>query len=246
MKALMLLFFLFFCFPTQHIAFAESSYFGHIINPDTYLYRDLDGYSICELPQTYFVKITSYSKGYYTAVYNGISGFVKSSDIKVIQGVPNNPYLNNATFRLFASDYNMLKSKPTLLSQDIITLPTNTPIKYLGKSYGTELIPNRGKTWYYCSYSENETTYNGYIYAGLCDSLNIEYNTEIVQYIQNPFITASSEYIEYLNSLEGKNMVIIPIIILTIMFIPLAFLPILIKKHKTKPSPILNIEDGKV
>ncbi len=243
MKVILLLLMLC-CLPMQKLSFAESSYFGHIINPDTYLYRDLDGYIICEIPQTYFVKITSYSQGYYTASYNGISGYVKASDIKVIQGVPNSPHLKGATFRLFASDYNTLKSSPNLLSQDIIELPINTPIEYIGKVYGTEIIPNRGNIWYYCSYKSNDKVYSGYVYAGLCDSLKIEYNTEVVSYINNPFVTASSEYIEYLNSSSGKKMVILPVIIVGVIFVPLLFLPLIVKNHKTKPSPIFSIEDG--
>ena len=241
-----ILMFLIFCIPSNLPSFAEGSYFGQIINPDTFLYRDLSGYIICEIPQTYFVNITGYSKGYYTASYNGISGYVKSSEIKVIQGVPTNPYLTNATFRLFASDYNMLKNKPNLLSQDIISLPVNTPINYIGKTYGTELIQDRGNIWYYCSYKKNGKTYNGYIYAGLCDNLQLEYNTEKVNYIQNPFVTISSEYIEYLNSSGGKKIVTLPVIIIGLLFIPLLFLPLIVKKHKTKPSPILSIEDGKL
>jgi hypothetical protein len=225
--------------------FADQCYYAQIINPNTYLYRDYDKTAIFELPQTYFVYISGYQKGCYTASYNGIKGYVKSSEVKVVKEIPKNPYLNTSTFRLFASDYNTLKTRPLSLAQDITTLPINTPINYIGKINGTELISGRGNTWYYCSYFIDRQ-YTGYVYAGLCDSLNIVYNTEVVSYISNPYSSPSLEYIEYLNSPLGKKLVIIPIILISIIFFSLMFVPYFIKKRKTKPSSIYFIEDGKL
>ncbi len=228
-----------------YFTYADSCYYAQIINPNTYLYRDYGKSVLFELPQTYFVYISDYSKGYYTASYDGIKGYVKASEVKVIKEIPQNPYLKNATFRLFASDHNMLKTRPSALAEDITALPTDTPIVYIGKVPGTELIKGRGTSWYYCTYNA-EQKYAGYIYAGLCDNLSITYNTEKVSYMQNPYITISSEYIEYLNSPAGKKLVIVPIIIFSLLFMIMLFLPYFIKNHKTKPSSIYFIEDGKL
>jgi|GEM_PF-2416489 len=245
MKCLFLfLFIVLFCPQTK--SYADNVYFAQIINPDTYLYRDLNKNIICSLPETYFVKVSSYSNGFYTASYNGINGYIKSNEVKVISGAPKKPFLTDATFRLFASDYATLKSAPSMLSHDITSLPINEPLSYIGKTYGSELISGRGNVWYYCSYTQNNQNVNGYVYAGLCDNLDINYNTELVDFIPNPFTSISTEYIEYLNSKGGKQTVILSVTFISSIFAFLIFLPLIVKNHKIKPPSIYNIEDGKI
>ena len=228
---------------------AANIYYAQIIDAETYIYKDHGKSIICELPTTYFACISSYNNGYYKADYNGTKGYIKANRVKVIKGVPQKPYLTDATFRLFASDYSELKASPSALSRTYTTLPTNQSITYIGKAYGDELIENRGKIWYYCKWENNTETICGYVYSGLCDSLNITYNTEVVQYISNPFLTTSSYYKQYLNSPSGKNLILSCVLLVSVCFLPLLILPQYFathKKRKQKPSPMISIEDGKV
>lgn len=225
-------------------AFAENIYYGQIINSGTYLYKDTKNNLIFELPQTYFVKISGYKSGHYIAEYMGTKGYVKCDNIKVVRGTPKCPYLTTSTFRLFASDYNKLKLSPNILSKTLTSLPVNTPIKYIATSYGEELVENRGNAWYYCEYRDGKSSICGYVYAGLCDGLIIEPNTETFEYIANPYVSPSTEYIEYLSS-DGKMLVIAPVVLVSILFIPLLFLPKFVKNFKRKPSTTF-VEDGKI
>lgn len=241
----LLFFAIFFTITNTQLSYAEQIYYGQIINPDTYLYRDLNNNIIFQLPETYFVKLTGYTKGFYYAEYMNIRGYVKSSQIKVVREVPRNPYLTTSTFRLFSSDHNQLRTSPNISSNVITTLPINTKINYIATTLGQELISGRGNAWYYCSYTENQITVNGYIYAGLCDELQIIPNTQSIDPIPNPFISASTEYIEYLND-QGKMLILIPIIVISILFVPLLFLPKYISLNKRNKMSYISIEDGKL
>lgn len=230
--------------PIPTFSLADNTYYGQVINSGTFLYRENNSI-IFEIPETYYVKISGYKSGYFTAEYYGTKGYVKADNIKVIKGAPQTPYLTTASFRLFASDYNKLKSTPNTLSETLATLPTNTSIKFIATTYSEELVENRGNSWYYCSYNDGSKIIKGYVYAGLCDGLNITPSTESFEYIPNPFSSPSSEYIEYLNT-DGKLLVIAPIILISIFFVPLLLIPKYIKKSKRKPSPTFSVEDGKL
>ena len=199
MKCLFLfLFIVLFCPQTK--SYADNVYFAQIINPDTYLYRDLNKNIICSLPETYFVKVSSYSNGFYTASYNGINGYIKSNEVKVISGAPKKPFLTDATFRLFASDYATLKSAPSMLSHDITYLPINEPLSYIGKTYGVLVIFLQSKTAFSHGFKSDNAVTVGMQYKLKCAEFQLLSN-ELCQF---PLVCTAGILFVFFHALNDK------------------------------------------
>ncbi|MBQ9795516.1 MAG: hypothetical protein IJW36_00955 [Clostridia bacterium] len=175
---------------------AESkTYFAKVLFEQVYLYKSPVNNNemnniYFELPKTYFVELLSSHGTFYEARYLNTIGYVKKDSVQAIQETPNNPFLTNISFRVYAELSQNLCSSPTANIQTsnlITTIPNLTRnITYIAKIHGECLIEGRTDIWYYCKYSSTQDYY-GYVYSDFCDEMpNILDNTEEVTFITNP------------------------------------------------------------
>ncbi len=229
-----------------NLAGTPHSYYAKAINSNVYFCSNPNDQSIVfEIPNSYYVKLLDYKDNYYKVEYLGLVGFVKADAVVATKNTPTQPYLNMATFRVFATDGATLRLEPKKNSTIHCTLPTTKEIQYVGQIKGEELISGRGNIWYYACYTKNNTKYTGYVYAGLCDMLsNITPNTEQYQSIPNPFVNVSSQYIKNLKqSTSFKTILIIIVCLPAVALVYLLFKPSMIAKSKSKPSKENVYED---
>lgn len=261
------LFLLFNClnfFSCKNFAHAETTYFARIENSQTMLYSSFDSQQpIFTLPQTYFVELLSSANDlYYYARYSDIYGYVLKSDVKPVYNTPQNPFLNNISFRVFVPGGANLRSSPynlgaTNLIYTIQFLETN--FLYYGQTTGEEAISKKGNVWYYCKYLLNNSSYTGYVYAPLCDCLStISPNTEEVEYVQGDVIFKDVNQEITTNGLNGlsqtaQTIIIVAISLPCLLFIYLLFKPTKMaenasnesakkQKHRSKPQKISRLK----
>lgn len=228
----------------------KQTYFARVMFDQVYLYKsptvdDSINNIYFELPKTYFVELTeSATNDFYKANYLNFTGFVKKSSVQAVDSIPNNPYLQNATFRVYADLSRQLKSEPnnsSLSSNQVAVIPNLTRnITYFGKIIGESLIEGRTNVWYYCKYSADKDYY-GYVYSDFCDELTeIVDNTENLTYINNP----TFEEEKNTNSMPtNSNFVAIIVCILSIPAIIFAFMVLKGKNILSTPNKNKEIID---
>ncbi len=231
--------------------FADNIYYGRALASGIYLYSTPEITSdktnrIFEIPTTYFVLLLGDENDlFYRAQYNDIYGFVLKSEVSCIQGTPIQPYVTNATFRVFSPSGANLRSSPyeTLGTTNLITsvpfLETN--LMYYGTCEGEEAISYKGNVWYYCKYVSQNQEHYGYIYSPLCDLLtNIVQNTEVFEYITPDFSKSQIQEIddgEYLSISNPWQIIIIVLVCLPcILIIYFLFKPTSIAKQNVIKS----------
>lgn len=205
---------------------ADSICYAKIISSNVKLYRST---TISEefsnvyfvVPQSYFVEISNCdSENFYIATYIDVTGYIKKSEVQCVKGTPTVPFTNNASFRMFIPGGVDLRSSPTQ-SEGLNSIATlqflETNLKYYGTIDGEEAISYKSTTWYFCKYSKNGTTQNGYVYSAFCDLLTaIPSNAEVLEYVDEPeFIAdptsgqASGTESDSLSSLPSATQIII-------------------------------------
>lgn len=186
-------------FPTttiENVNASSTTYFARIMHTEVYLYKSptdiKDSSNIYfELPETYFVELTgSANENYYSAKYLSFSGYVKKDSVQAVEGTPQNPYLENINFRVYADMSRDLRSEPNTSSGNstqVAHIPLlSKNLTYFGKVKGECLIEGRTNVWYYCKYT-GDKDYYGYIYSDFCDEMTkITPNTESLVYTTNP------------------------------------------------------------
>ena len=99
MKKLLILL-LFILLPTyNHTVYAEvdGEFYGKIASENVYLYSSPSSTSpLFQLPYSYFVKINDVSESYYAVTYKDLTGYVLKSEVRLMEGTPNTPYLNTS------------------------------------------------------------------------------------------------------------------------------------------------------
>ena len=230
------------CYPVY--AYHEQVYYARILFDQVYFYKtpnDDNSFSnvYFELPKTYFVELISLEGNFYQARYLNFNGYVKKDCVQAVSNFPNNPFLNNITFRVYAERSQQIWSQPSTKSPSSVVyeIPLFTKnVEYISKITGEGLIEGRTNIWYYCKFSSNKDYY-GYVYSDFCDELTfIPNNTETVNYINNPTFSKETPQI---NSIpKDSNYVSIIITILCIPAIIFAFLVLQNTKifNKTKTS----------
>lgn len=143
------------------------------------------------IPESYFVELLAYeNEEYFSARYLDCYGYVKISDVQCVAGIPQNPFVTKASFRVFAPNGLELRSSPS--QSDGLNVVSNinyleTNLQYYGKIDGEEAIVYKGSEWYYCKYTKNGQEQKGYVYSVFCDLLStISTNTEILEYVSEP------------------------------------------------------------
>ncbi|MBE5735901.1 MAG: hypothetical protein E7356_00885 [Clostridiales bacterium] len=184
----------------------------------------------CIAEESYFVEILDTLENLYRVNYNGVTGYINKSDVRLITNTPTTPYPCNIDI-ILGSNCNLRRTPTTQGANNIIsTIYANTSdITFVGRSFGEEAIDFGGTTWYYVCYQGNY----GYIYNNYVKSITpiytsveeFEYQTEQLSTTRNPITHTPS---------------LIIIILLTIpLFITilLLYLPKKIKlHHKSKPK----------
>lgn len=231
---------LFFCNLIYIFAENETVY-ARIENDNIYFYsapiNDETSQLFC-LPKTYFVMLTANAEDqdnlFYCAYYSGITGYVKKSDVKPVEGVPLRPHADNLSFRVFSPNGLELRSTPNASSPFNIITTVNyleTNLVYYGLKQGEEMISQKGNNWYYCKYIKSNNSFMGYLYAPLCDLLPpLTPNTEVLQYkigelfvIDTPTTAPDTEGIKLPQEL--KIIIIICAVLPCILIIYLLFKP---------------------
>lgn len=230
--------------------FSLSDSFYRINSSDAYFYKEANTNSkMFKLEKTYFVKqINAAENGFLYAEYNGIFGYVITTDLLKINGTPLNPYLS-ASFDMNGSANAVLFSEPNNQSKFLGTVPFNaTSITYFGKIEGQEMLTSMGTDWYYCKYTSFEQgVIFGYIYAPLTKNLsNIQQNNE--SFPDDDFSETNANPIEKIIAPEIRDsnnlFIILSLLIFTslILFLGLKNIKRRTKKVKEKKQYIDNLQ----
>lgn len=174
----------------------ETSFFARIMHEDVFLYKSPSETGVSsniyfELPKTYFVQLLDNANDeFYKVKYISFLGYVKKDSVQAIVGTPENPYLDNINFRVYAELSRDLRTEPNASSQSsnqVAYIPLlSKNLTYYGAVKGECLIEGRTNVWYYCKYS-GDKDYYGYVYSDFCDELTkIKSNNEEVTYTTNP------------------------------------------------------------
>ena len=192
---------------------------------------------ICLAEESYYVEIIADYDSLYKVNYNGITGYIKKTDIRKVENIPNTPFPNNIKI-IMNSNCNLRNSPTTKSSTNniISTINTNAQdIIFIGRTTGEEAIDFGGTTWYYVNYNGNY----GYIYNNYIKSITPIYkNTDKFTYLQ--------EYaIQNENPLSQTSNIII-IIALSIPLFCILFILYIPRKHnqhkKKKHKSLKEIE----
>lgn len=232
-------------------AASNKTYYAKILFEQVYLYKspvDNNDYNnvYFELPKTYFVELLSRHEDFYEARYLNFIGYVKKDSVQAVSNTPNNPFLTNMSFRVYAELSQNLRSTPTTqtnTSNLITTIPNLTRnITYYGKITGECLIEGRTNIWYYCKYTLDKEYY-GYVYSDFCDEMApIPQNTEEVEYITNPTFEkpqAPTNTIPITNNTVGIVIAILSIPALVFVFLIIKGTRIL-NKEKLKSKEVID------
>lgn len=190
---------------------------------------------LCLAEATYYVEIISDYNELYKVNYNGITGFIKKTDVKEITNTPITPYPYN--IKLLINSNCNLRSSPTTKSNTnnvISTIyTTSKDITFIGRVIGEEAIDFGGNTWYYIYFNGNY----GYIYNNYVKSI-----TPIYQNTEN-FTYASNISSQTINPIHDPPSLMIMFVLSTPLFLVLWILYLPKKKAKTyKNKTIKEIE----
>lgn len=231
-------------------AVQNETYFARVLFDQVYFYKTPteDNYNdniLFELPKTYFVELTNINGDFYEAKYLNFKGYVKKDSVQAVSGTPQNPFLTDIYFRVYAEMSESLWSSPSTTNSNLITkIPHLTnKIQYFGKISGETLISGRTNYWYYCKFSNNQDEYYGYVYSDFCDEMSeIKNNTEILNHINNPTFQKPVEPIKTIP--KTSNVVGIIVGILSIPALIFVFLVVkgtkIFNQDKTKRKEIVD------
>ncbi len=181
-------------FSIFNFSFAATSYYAKVEEEGVFLYANPQigqENQMFELPITYFVRIyENANDNFYYCAYKDVYGYVKKSEVSVMVGTPENPYVE-AQFRVFSLDGIGLYSAPKLDNDlKVLDIPFLTDnLVYYGLLSGQEAIPDKSNKWIYCKYNSDKNNY-GYVYSVFCDNLtNFLPNNEVFDIVETPFPT---------------------------------------------------------
>ena len=227
------------CSIFQPIKYVEASgvAYAQILHNGCYLYKapvDNTNYAnvYFMLENSYFVELLSdYDDEFYKAKYLDVIGYVKKSQVQCVQGTPQNPFLDNISFRVYSNNSRGLYDKPYMNTNNP-TLKLYLPLYcrdliYYGIVYGESAVEERTNIWYYCKYTT--TGVCGYVYSDACDKMDtIIPNSEKIPYLSTPKWNLTPPQNNQLIAINGKPfkitivLICIPFIIFAILLFKLA------------------------
>lgn len=220
-------------FPVSFPTVAENlTYYAKITSNGVYLQKTTDENSpMFELPYSYFVKYECSTGDFYKVSYNNISGYVKKSDVTLMNGSPSYPYAK-ATFNVFVP-YS-LYSSPEQTSEIVCSLTTEDILQYNGKIDGQQ-VTSQSKIWYCASIMKGSVTYCGYIFSGVTDNLStISKNEEFFDIVNETELKSEPQSPEEFLSTGTKVILIVAIAVPSIFIIIFLIAPNKIQIVKTK------------
>lgn len=200
----------------NYIARAESeNFYAKITAQNTSLYSSPNTSSaLFTLPYSYFVKVDGVDGEFYEATYNGISGYVLKSEVSLMEGEPLSPYFS-AQISVFTDHF--LYAQPNSNASVIYELVENDFLTYFGNIVG-ERVSDKSDVWYYSSITKNGTTYFGYLYSQIANSLpEISINTELFKEVDEDVFSNSPP--EFTSLSPGTKAILIIAIIIPSVFI---------------------------
>ena len=226
------------------LADANPTYYAKIQTDHAYFYHNPvndESEKLFKLPTSYFVLIDGYAgTDFYSCRYNDLTGYVKQSDVTPIIGTPSSPYVNFASFRVYALEGIDMRSTPKKSPLNTITHINylEDRLVYYGPIEGDEYIPDRTTTWYYCKFITNESSQLGYIYSDFCDKLtNIPLNMEDFPLAEGdlfPSITPSIPAPSTELSGTAKTLIIVGVSLPCVVILYLLIKPTLISEKTNK------------
>lgn len=177
--------------------YASQTYYARIMQDNVYLYLspvDADDYTniLFTLPRTYFVQLLDNAgENFFKVKYKDFYGYIKKDKVQAIAGTPQEPYLEDINFRVFAELSRDMRSVPSTksgTSSQVAYIPNLCRnLTYYGCIVGDSLIDGRTDVWYYCKYSADKDYY-GYVYSDFCDEMpkQMPINSENVEYTTAP------------------------------------------------------------
>lgn len=200
----------------NYIARAESeNFYAKITAQNTSLYSSPNTSSaLFTLPYSYFVKVDGVDGEFYEATYNGISGYVLKSEVSLMEGEPLSPYFS-AQISVFTDHF--LYAQPNSNASVVYELVENDFLTYFGNIVG-EKVSDKSDVWYYSSITKNGTTYFGYLYSQIANSLpEISINTELFKEVDEDVFSNSPP--EFTSLSPGTKAILIIAIIIPSVFI---------------------------
>ena len=200
----------------NYIARAESeNFYAKITAQNTSFYSSPNTSSILfTLPYSYFVKVNGVDGEFYEATYNGISGYVLKSEVSLMEGEPLSPYFS-AQISVFTDHF--LYAQPNSNASVVYELVENDFLTYYGNIVG-EKVSDKSDVWYYSSINKNGTTYFGYLYSQIANSLpEISINTELFKEVDEDVFSNSPP--EFTSLSPGTKAILIIAIIIPSVFI---------------------------
>lgn len=200
----------------NYIARAESeNFYAKITAQNTSFYSSPNTSSaLFALPYSYFVKVDGVDGEFYEATYNGISGYVLKSEVSLMEGEPLSPYFS-AQISVFTDHF--LYAQPNSNASVVYELVENDFLTYFGNIVG-EKVSDKSDVWYYSSITKNGTTYFGYLYSQIANSLpEISINTELFKEVDEDVFSNSPP--EFTSLSPGTKAILIIAIIIPSVFI---------------------------
>lgn len=200
----------------NYIARAESeNFYAKITTQNTSFYSSPNTSSaLFALPYSYFVKVDGVDGEFYEATYNGISGYVLKSEVSLMEGEPLSPYFS-AQISVFTDHF--LYAQPNSNASVVYELVENDFLTYFGNIVG-EKVSDKSDVWYYSSITKNGTTYFGYLYSQIANSLpEISINTELFKEVDEDVFSNSPP--EFTSLSPGTKAILIIAIIIPSVFI---------------------------
>ena len=242
LSIILILFIMFFQVP--QIAEAASSYYGKVKSGTVYFYDEANSSStLFQLPYSYFVQVTGIEDDeFFTAVYKDMEGYVKKSDVTLMNGQPNNPYFN-ATFTNYA-EFDLYES-PETTSALIQSFSKEQTFNFYGTIEGEE-VADLTNIWYYCSTVYNGENIKGYFYSGVASSQpEITINTETFEEISEDVFTATTNGEEFSALSTGtKILLIISILVPSVFILFFLIKPSKMNKQNKAKKGIRKVQHG--
>lgn len=165
--------------------------FGLITNNSTHIYSFTGNTyePITTLPYSYYcLLIDDTDPTYYKAVYMDIEGYIKKSDITLVDYEPVHKYALGTAIVTIDAPQIYLRQKPDTTQANIVSTINNlTTLDYYGYLSGNAVISGGNTDWLFITYFDGTDTLFGYIHSSYATATAPEENShEKVMYTPTP------------------------------------------------------------
>lgn len=156
------LFLLPFIFPLSSAsAETEKTYFAKVPTSGVYFCSSPSlETALFEIPPTYFVQVQAVKDDFFEVKYRDLSGFVKKSDVKLMNGTPIEAF-DNTSYSVYLP-FSLYQN--TNAATEIALLTPSMVLTYYGKKVGQQMKPNLAD-WYYSGVLIDGVLLRGYVYS---------------------------------------------------------------------------------